>query len=277
MQTVRRVNTEASRPELPPPEAPEYRTVAPHIAPSPHVAPSLPPGGHTLRALEFGLKGHTKDSADTSIAERDFPADLVRKPPRAPGKPDEREREQTLRPGAPTLESTAVPRPEQGTGEEPARKQAPELRGVRRLDPPLLVDSQPAEPVRALPGPVPTPAASHPPLLGRRPAPPVEASVERTTSPQAITHPAPIGSASGVRAGVVGRDRPALPPLAKRIKQRAAGNLPEPATVHVTIGTLEVRANTMPSQPRAPSAPKPQAPRLGLEEYLQRRRERGHG
>jgi hypothetical protein len=48
----------------------------------------------------------------------------------------------------------------------------------------------------------------------------------------------------------------------------------ESSTVHVTIGTLEVRANTAPAAPRA----KPQTAkgaRLGLDEYLRRRREGG--
>jgi hypothetical protein len=253
-QAERSVNMEASRLELRPREAPENRTVAPHIAAPP------PSGGHTLQALELGLTGHTKYNAGTSIGERELP-------------------EQTLRPGDPTFEPRDMPRPAQAPNEEhPPLRRTPQLGGVQRLDPPPpLPDPQLVAPVRAHSGAFPAPATSHPALLGKRPASPVEVPAERTASPQAIRRPAPIRSASAVRPRVVDGDGQALPPLVKRIKPRAAGNLPEPATVHVTIGTLEVRANTMPSQPRAVSAPTPQAPRLSLSDYLRQRRERGQG
>jgi hypothetical protein len=252
-QAERSVNREASGLVLRPREAPENRTVAPHIAAPP------PSSGHTLQALELGITGHTKYSAGTSIGERELP-------------------KQTLRLGNPTSEPRDMPRPEQAPDEEhPPLGRTPQLRGVQQSDLPPLSDPQPVAPVRVHSGAFPAPATSHPALLGKRPAPPVEAPAERTASPQAIRLPAPISSASAVRPRVVDGDGRALPPLVKRIKPRAAGDLPEPATVHVTIGTLEIRANTMPSQPRAVSAPKPQAPRLSLSEYLRQRRERGQG
>jgi hypothetical protein len=43
-----------------------------------------------------------------------------------------------------------------------------------------------------------------------------------------------------------------------------------PPTVHVTIGRLEVRASSPPAAPR-PRAVAPQAPKLGLDEYLRAR------
>jgi hypothetical protein len=63
-------------------------------------------------------------------------------------------------------------------------------------------------------------------------------------------------------------------PLARRSARAASVGAAEPATVHVTIGTLEVRANPLPVQP----TPKPsgaKGPRLGLDEYLRQRRDRG--
>jgi hypothetical protein len=57
---------------------------------------------------------------------------------------------------------------------------------------------------------------------------------------------------------------------------RSTGRGAESSTVHVTIGTLEVRANMPAAAPRA----KPQTakgPRLGLDEYLRQRRDGGRG
>jgi hypothetical protein len=45
---------------------------------------------------------------------------------------------------------------------------------------------------------------------------------------------------------------------------------PEP-TVHVTIGTLEIKAAVRSNLPR-PRPASPAAPRVGLDEYLRRRR-----
>jgi hypothetical protein len=63
---------------------------------------------------------------------------------------------------------------------------------------------------------------------------------------------------------------------AARSRSQSTSRGTESSTVHVTIGTLEVRANS----PPAPSRAKPQTakgPRLGLDEYLRQRRDGGRG
>jgi hypothetical protein len=56
----------------------------------------------------------------------------------------------------------------------------------------------------------------------------------------------------------------------------SAARSDESSTVHVTIGTLEVRANTAAAQPRT-KPPTAKGPRLGLDEYLRQRRDGGRG
>jgi hypothetical protein len=65
-------------------------------------------------------------------------------------------------------------------------------------------------------------------------------------------------------------------PLGKQYHAQARGTPSDPTTVHITIGTLEVRAIPTPGQPTVP-AQKPKSPQLGLDAYLRQRRDRGRG
>jgi hypothetical protein len=97
---------------------------------------------------------------------------------------------------------------------------------------------------------------THKTLLGKPPALLVEATDPGSSLPDTLA----TRGATSPRAGM-------------RNSQNLRSSA-ESSTVHVTIGTLEVRANTAPAAPRA----KPQSakgPRLGLDEYLRRRREGG--
>jgi hypothetical protein len=103
------------------------------------------------------------------------------------------------------------------------------------------------------------PEVIHKTLQGRRSAAPVDVSTERAP-------PQPVG---------MGADRMITAPFRKR-RNRGAERSTESTTVHVTIGTLEVRAQTLPAPPRV-KPPTAKGPRLSLDEYLRQRRDGGRG
>jgi hypothetical protein len=136
--------------------------------------------------------------------------------------------------------------------------QAPEPRGPAPPPPSIARSIAPAPPVTAaLPPPprAPAPVAAHrgagaPPPAA--PAPPWAPRGERRQPQRLITQR---------RAAVA---RAAAPTRRVRAEPQA------PPTVHVTIGRLEVRASSPPAAPRS-RAVTPQAPKLGLDEYLRAR------
>jgi hypothetical protein len=126
--------------------------------------------------------------------------------------------------------------------------------------------------------------------LIRRYAPHPPRAAETMTAAEAMAEgvrPAsPAQSPSGRDTGLLGatarRARPAAPESAQRhgaetrhgMENRYGAEIrradPEP-TVHVTIGTLEIKAAVRSNLPR-PRPASPAAPRVGLDEYLRRRR-----
>jgi hypothetical protein len=229
-----------------------------------------------LRPLEVELPWRVEESTDTPVAEREGVPDRVRESPRATDIRREERSEQTRNPEEPSVGVTHRLRPE-ATDQEPARRRAAEPRSVQRpLNAVHLEERQPAEPVPVVSHEVSPPAAPRRALLSTRPAPAIEESPERKTPSQPDTILSRIASSTAVRPSYAEAPGTSKPPLATRISRRDSENAKDLATVHVTIGTLEVRANVMPGH-LTPRAAKPTAPRLSLEEYLRQRRERGHG
>ncbi|HME38779.1 MAG TPA: hypothetical protein VKG63_07435 [Steroidobacteraceae bacterium] len=103
------------------------------------------------------------------------------------------------------------------------------------------------------------PDATHKTLQGRRSAMPVDAPIEHVSA----------------LPGILSTRAVTTVPAGKR-SQRSIGRSAESSTVHVTIGTLEVRANTPAAQPPA-KPPAAKGPRLGLDQYLRQRRDGGRG
>jgi hypothetical protein len=221
----------------------------------------------------------TRD-AGSQPGERDAPRAAPIALPRTPPAPSPASPQETdlARPSAPRL----VAQP--GAGDEAP----PATRRSRRI----TSTQDGGAPDAGKPDQAPAPRAPAPPAIARSIAPPTPVTAALTPSPRA---PAPAPAHSG------GGEQPAAapaPPSAPRGERRRPQRLitqrrvavaraaddaraaartrlvrtgPQaPPTVHVTIGRLEVRASSPAAAPR-PRAVAPQAPKLGLDEYLRAR------